>query len=479
MKRPMIFAGVAALLFSLAFYYAPQITPYLFILFLALCVVVFISQRKHLLSFLPILLIVIMVFLRGNYAIYRVAAFQSFQKEIFVSGIVTEVSPQDDSVFYTVKSKNINGKEIKANVSLLSYDELYARVGDRIEFSAVVHTDNVSAYGNEVDLRNPTVISLKSDKNVYSFFDDIRNKIRNFIFDNIPYDNATLLLGVLLGDKAVIGEELSENIKNSGVSHIVVTSGMHLAIITRVFFGAAFGKKNKFLYSVLGIIFVSSVVMLTGASISVLRAALMYYIIFFGLLISRRADALSSLFASAVLLVFINPFVAGNFSFQLSAAATFGVIAVAPVLQNIVKREEARISRIMHTLAGIVATSFSATLLTAPFLILKFSAFSVVGIFVNLLITHLTSVLLTVSLLSVASAFIPFVRHTMCAVASLCSGIVTNVINAFGSLPFAYIEIENPVPFAILSALLAVAVSVYCIYKYDEIRIGDKDAFIV
>jgi len=145
---------------------------------------------------------------------------------------------------------------------------------------------------------------------------------------------AALLTGILLGVETGIPADLMESFSATGTTHIIAISGFNISIIAGLFSGLAqrlFGKRRAMPVALAGIIIYT---ILVGASAAVVRAAIMGCLYVIATHYGRQTDALTSLVAAATLMTLLNPQTLWDLGFQLSFAATLGLIVYTPSLQS-------------------------------------------------------------------------------------------------------------------------------------------------
>jgi ComEC/Rec2-related protein len=111
-------------------------------------------------------------------------------------------------------------------------------------------------------------------------------------------------------------------------------NGFDLSIVARLFSGLSarlLGRRRAMPVAVAGIILYT---ILVGASAAVVRAAIMGSLYVIAIHYGRQSDALNSLMAAAILMTALNPFTLWDLGFQLSFAATLGLVLYTPVVQG-------------------------------------------------------------------------------------------------------------------------------------------------
>src|SRR5439155_13962942 len=174
----------------------------------------------------------------------------------------------------------------------------------------------------------------------------------------------------------------------AGVSHVVAISGWNIAIV-----GATIGAlvrrwpRRRRALLVLGAICLYTI--LTGASSSVLRAAVMAAVGLLARETGRAGTAATALGWAVVLLLTIDPGYVADPGFALSAAATGGLIAWAPPLTTTLSRLAG--GRLPGWLAESLGVSIAAEIATLPIALAAFGRFGLIAPLVNLFVVPLVA----------------------------------------------------------------------------------------
>ena len=206
-----------------------------------------------------------------------------------------------------------------------------------------------------------------------------------------PEDVAPLMKALLTGERQeyYADDALSTAMKTAGFSHIVAVSGMHVAFLI-----SALGLllRNKRRTAMLGIPLVLLFMAMIGFTPSVTRAGIMQCFLLLAPLLRRENDPPTALSAAALVLLLINPIAIGSLSFQLSFAATAGLLAFSPRVYAWLlaeKPDKARRNGLLFVLraavSGLVAASVGAMAFTTPIAAWRFGFVPLYGILTNLL----------------------------------------------------------------------------------------------
>ncbi len=188
-----------------------------------------------------------------------------------------------------------------------------------------------------------------------------------------------LLSAMILGEKSFLEEESKEMYQRNGISHILAISGLHLMLLGN---GIYTILKRILPVWVVPELSACAIMILfcffSGASISTLRATIMFVMTLLGKILGRTYDSLSALGLAAAILLWKNPYVMENSGFLLSFLAVIGVVYAAPAIHMIFPWE--------NKLWKSLTISLSASLTTLPVLLVNYGAFSWYSVFLNLLI---------------------------------------------------------------------------------------------
>lgn len=208
---------------------------------------------------------------------------------------------------------------------------------------------------------------------------NIRLKYEEMIARLLPEPQAGLLSGILLGSRADLSTELLSWLSATGTTHIIALSGYNITIVA-MFMTVLCRNSSRRMSFALPILGILAFVLATGLSASVIRAAIMGFLLILATRVGRQSDALVSvLFASAVM-VFVTPAILlFDVGFQLSFAAVCGILFLAPKLQKY-------FSFMGNNFASILACTIAAQLLSWPITSYYFGKVSFVAPLANLLI---------------------------------------------------------------------------------------------
>ncbi|MDX9991332.1 MAG: ComEC/Rec2 family competence protein [Anaerolineales bacterium] len=334
----------------------------------------------------------------------------------------------------------------------LHYGDLIRARGDittPAENEVFSYRDYLAQHGihSSMSAARVTLLPQPGQKNIaWAFLYRIKASLSNRIYLLFPDPEASLLHGILLGDDDGMSPDLQQAFKNTGTSHIIAISGFNIAIIVAIFlafFSRIFGKRIGALFAILGIV---AYTLLVGAEASVVRAAFMGTLSILAMQLGRRNLTLNALAFTAVVMALWNPLVLGDVGFQLSFAATLGIVLYTQPLQDATARRLRRFlpASLVENLIGPLSNYFLMTLaaqITAlPVIAYHFGRISIASLFVNPLILPAQPPLMIVGGLAVLAShlYLPLGK-VLAAIAWPFAAYSIRVVELFDKLPNAAI----------------------------------------
>ena len=217
------------------------------------------------------------------------------------------------------------------------------------------------------------------------------------------YDESSrgFILALLTGERDALDEQSATDLEESGLLHLTAVSGLHCGFLI-AFLGFFLGG-NRFLRAFIAYPLLLVYMVMVGCTPSVVRACVMVGFVIAAPVFGRDNDAPTSLGASALLVLLVNPYAISSVSFQLSYAAVAGLLVVSPKLYDALTavqgRKRRRVNRLWRAFSVLLSTSIGALVFTAPISAYHFKTISIVSPLSNLLVMPIISVLFAGSLL--------------------------------------------------------------------------------
>jgi competence protein ComEC len=217
---------------------------------------------------------------------------------------------------------------------------------------------------------------------------------------HLPETSAALLAGLILGEKTGLPPEADEAFRRAGVYHILAVSGFNVALLaSSVFFVlSALGVSRRTTAMTAGAA-LASFALVVGGQASVLRATVMGLLLLAATLLDRESQLMNALALAALVLLAWRPGDLWDPGFQLSFAATAGIIYLAPAITS-----RLAVLGWPRWLATAVAVSVGAQAAVMPVMLSHFNQLSLIGIAANLIVVPLAAVATTLGMVALLVA---------------------------------------------------------------------------
>ena len=390
--------------------------------------------------------------------------------------VVSKPTPYEN--FNTITLKAVDADTLPKNTKYLvfDYDQTKLKMGDIIDatlkLSAIERYDEYRLYDYSNGIyATASVKELEKTgdcNNFYKMAGNIRSYVKNTVSSYFKGDTAGLLIALTIGDKSMLGENFLLNVKTTGISHVIVVSGMHLSIIMMAVFWCVdrlfYNKYIRSLLSVAAVVLISGV---CGFTMSISRAGVMFIIAGLAPVFNRENDSLSSLLTAVTAVLIGAPFAVVNISFQLSVLSTLAIIWVLPFYYRVIVERFNISSKILKTVISIVLCSIFAMIFTLPVTIKIFGYASVVAPITNLVVTYPITIALVFNISALVLSVVPiieFLSYPLLWIAGLCSRFMVFFVNSIAKLPITVAVLPKS---AFGWSLLLIAAVIGYMYFYE------------
>lgn len=337
MKRPLAVCCFAWFAVLIALCRLPQALPLaavLFLVFTLLSGAFFLGRRpKAGAPWLPLLLCCAAGLLAcGRFGWYNAVREKALAplagKTVAVQAVVEEVTWQEDTAKTTLLLKTAGGEPlptaVRAEAWALEGCEPGMQITARLQWKqagAAARAKGIWLYGYpEGEMR----VTGETASLVYRL-NALQGRLSAALRAQLNRSAGQTAAAVCTGDRAALSQTLVRNYRLSGLSHLLAVSGMHLSVVCGLVL-AFLPRRRRILRFAAGCTVIVLYTVLTGASVSVLRAGAMLFLILLADLLSEQADGTTSLAAALFCITWANPAAAGGGGLLLSACATGGVL---------------------------------------------------------------------------------------------------------------------------------------------------------
>lgn len=481
LKRPMLLSGIlCALVSAICYYYKFTVLVFGLLSVLSLAVLIcFKAKFKTVFPFVAVGIVVLSTLITYG-KIDKLNKLDGKTEQCSI--ILTNINYKNGD--YTIaESEVISGDKLKRGTKLfVIFNDYDLNIGDSVKCEAKLQSVDDEYknlyYGEGIYLRANIEDFERIDKNdkILKAVMGIRKYIKKTIFSNLEYSNSSTVTALILGDDSYFNESFAFNIKASGVSHIMVVSGMHLSVFVLVF--TYFIEKlfyNRYLRGIMIFSAVIFIVAVCGFTPSMLRAGVTYMLMSFALFFNRNSLPENSLGAALTLILIFSPFTIVNIGFLLSVFATFGILAIALPTLNYIRNRNIIKGKLVFGLITLTVLTLSATLMTLPVTVGAFGQISTVAVITNILISSAVSVVIWVTVIALlVNLLFPHIARLTFYLIEFVVEYINRVINHFGELRFSYIAVPK-ITFilAIFLIILIFSVMLACKKRIDMVKLKE------
>ncbi len=238
----------------------------------------------------------------------------------------------------------------------------------------------------------------------------LRKTIGDRVVSALPGEPGQIARALITGERGGISDETDEALRESGLAHVISISGLHMALVYGVVFGAvrallalspalALRRPIKKWSVAAALLLVGLYFALSGASVPTQRAFIMIAVMSGAVLFDQRAFSIRNIAIAALIVIAITPEAVLTASFQMSFAATLALIAGYETLAERRRRrpdlgERRQRPAILTWIAATVLTSFIAGLATVPFAAFHFQRTAPLSLLANILAAPAISLLI-------------------------------------------------------------------------------------
>lgn len=212
-------------------------------------------------------------------------------------------------------------------------------------------------------------------------------------------ESLALASAMTIARRELLTEERMESYRNSGTSHIMALSGLHMGIILLLIswltLPLAVIMRGHLAANIISITMIWLFAMLAGMGDSIVRAAWMFSLLQFSLLLSRKYASFNSLLTALLFMVIFDPYAIYDLSLQMSFISVAAIILVGvPAIKTFYIQIP-----ILNICCNSIIISCIATVATAPIISYLFGYIALISPLVTLLLLPLLSIIIITTIL--------------------------------------------------------------------------------
>ena len=267
--------------------------------------------------------------------------------------------------------------------------------------------------------------------------------IRRYVVDKLSryaIDSASnaVVVAMVAGSRHAMPPSLSDAYAVTGLAHLMAVSGLHLGIVLIIvsilLIPLSFARHGHLVRHVIVIVVLWLFVAISGASPSVVRAAIMLTILQLSRLLSEEYNSINALAATVFAMLLYDPDYLYDISFQLSVLAVVGIIIWGVPLMRIIRAK----NRVLRWLLITVIIGVAASLWTMPLISSSFGRLALIGVILTPFAMLCSYVIVTMGIFTIV---LPHpLAYPFAVVGEWAAKLQNFIVECGASLRFASVE---------------------------------------
>jgi competence protein ComEC len=236
----------------------------------------------------------------------------------------------------------------------------------------------------------------------------LRSHITARIGSILPGDTGAVAAALITGDRTTISEPVQQDMRNSGLAHLLVIAGLHLCLVAGFVLmvmrrslalipAISLRYPTKKWAAAAALLAVGGYSVLSGLNVPVQRAFVMFALAMIAILLDRKPISMRVIGCAALIVLVLEPDALTGPSFQMSFAAVVALIAAYEWAQpwfTARRRGGGFLAHAGVTILALLFTSVVTTIANAPFSAYHFDRIALYGIAANLIAVPLSGILI-------------------------------------------------------------------------------------
>jgi len=397
----------------------------------------------------------------------RVVSFKKHYKKKYSMIVLTQAIETKDNT-----KKKVTGR-IKLNIYGLS--KTIPEFGDYILFESSIRSIrnfmNPGAFDYKKFLKlkgiygtaysYPGKIKILTQTDEINFFLKLIRKIENLrtcYYDFIlihakDLETSKIIASLITGKKEVISQDMRDLLSKAGISHLLAISGLHLSIVSLLFFlffyqvlsffpRLAISGRSKKIAGLLSLFPLVGYAIFSGFSPSTQRALIMIIVLLFSFVSEKEKDIISSISVAGILILALDSTALFSISFQLSFVAVVFIAGGAFLLKRYFLMPK---KNIITQIGLMLSVTFFASLGTFPLTAYYFNMVSIIALISNFIFIPIIGfIVLPLGLISlVCFSYFPLVALLIIQVCTQILLVSIMVLKFLVWLPFSWLRITS------------------------------------
>jgi competence protein ComEC len=397
---------------------------------------------------------------RGSVYMLKLAEYNHyFYHKVTISAVATDDATYDKYKQLSFDANDLHivstNQALTGKIQLSGFGATAVYAGDQVNVTGKLYPARGS---NQSRMSYGTITIVKHST---SWVADLRRKFVAGMQSALPDNLASFGMGLLIGQKANLPDQIYNALLMVGLVHIIAVSGYNLTIILRASNGML-KKRSKRLSTLLALSLIAIFLLFAGTSASIVRAAIVSVLSIGTAYYGRKVKPLVLILLAAAITAWMSPFyVWTDVSWYLSFLAFFGVMVVAPM---VMKRLPWRLQSSL--IATVAVESLCAELMTLPYVLYVFGQMSFIGLLANVMVVALVPLAMLLCMVAgLAGMLLPAIAGWFAWPARLLLTYMLDIANLLSRIPHIFVQ-GIGLPLSELLVLYAIVASaVYVLWR--------------
>ena len=354
---------------------------------------------------------------------------------------------------FTLETSRLYGRPFRTGLMVYSTEKAGFSYGDKVSFLADLGqaagasapgsldwADYLGKRGIAAEARALKIDVIEEAGPVLRLARAFRENTLETFDANLSPEAASVLGGVVIGEKRSVPPDLKLAFQDSGAMHLLVASGSNVGFVVAVvfFFCSRLGFRRR--YSGLAALALSGFyVLASGLDPPLVRAYLMFSAGLCAYLLRREAGAFQALCLAALVILVFSPRAIFDAGFQMSFLAAYGLIAGMALWGRYFKA-----GGLTGKAASLFQMSFFAQLGLYPLFAIYFHKISLVSLFSNMLLVPGSAVAMSAGFLLAFFSKAGFILKLLVPATGLYMKLFIGTVRFFAALPFSSVYVAQP-----------------------------------
>lgn len=417
-----------------------------------LLLVTAVSRRRWLILVVAVAACFVLGWWRGQAFMKHVSAYDN----LIGQTVTVTITATEDAVYSergqlefganAIKLLSPSEQSLVGELSIEGSGEPMVYKGDRLEVSGRLFRKRGGR------LAGMSFAKVKVIKKSNSLIDSFRRRFAAGMQNVLPEELASFGMGILIGQRTTLNQDLEDDLITTGLIHIVAVSGYNLTIII-VMVRRLFRRRSRFQSLLFSLMLIGSFLFMTGFSPSIVRAGIVSSLSLVAWFWGRTLRPLLLLIAVATMTAMSNPlYLWSNIGWYLSFTSFFGVLVLGPLINSRFLPGRLQENVVLATLSETI----SAQICTLPVILYIFGRLSTISILANVLVVPLTPLAMLLSFISGIAGMMHFqFAKIVVWPTQIVLDYMLSVSSVLAKIPYANVELHiNTLQLVVLNSMI-------------------------